>query len=86
MDVDDDAPAQTALKAALAYGRALRTDYKKEADERPDVHALLERTWSVIAYHFPVEVGGEVGRWAGQDARDSLAGEVNQVILGTRSC
>ncbi len=85
MDVDDDAPAQTALKAALAYGRALRTEYKKEAIERPDVHALLERTWSVIAYHFPVEAGGEVGRWAGQDARDSLAGEVNQVILGARS-
>jgi hypothetical protein len=82
MDVDDDAPAQTALKAALAYGRALRAEYKKEETERPDVHALLERTWSVIAYHFPVEVGGEVGRWAGQDARDSLAGEVNQVILG----
>lgn len=82
MDVDDDAPAQAALKAALAYGRALRSEYKKEASERPDVHALLERTWSVIAYHFPVEVGGEVGRWAGQDARDSLAGEVNQAILG----
>ncbi|KAH9994389.1 concanavalin A-like lectin/glucanase domain-containing protein [Russula vinacea] len=81
MDVDDDAPAQAALKAALAYGRALRTEYKKEATERQDVHALLERTWSVIAYHFPVEAGGEVGRWAGQDARDSLAGEVNQVIL-----
>ena len=86
MDVDDDAPAQAALKAALAYGRALRAEYKKEATERPDVHALLERTWSVIAYHFPVEVGGEVGRWAGQDARDYLAGEVNQVILGARSC
>ena len=82
MDVDDDAPAQTALKAALVYGRALRTEYKKEETERPDVHALLERTWSVIAYHFPVEAGGEVGRWAGQDARDSLAGEVNQGILG----
>ena len=85
MDVDDDAPAQAALKAALAYGRALRTEYKKEATERQDVHALLERTWSVIAYHFPVEAGGEVGRWAGQDARDSLAGEVNQVILGAQS-
>jgi hypothetical protein len=85
MDVDDDAPAQAALKAALAYGRTLRTEYKKEATERPDVHALLERTWSVIAYHFPAEAGGEVGRWAGQDARDSLAGEVNQVILGARS-
>jgi hypothetical protein len=84
MDVDDDAPAQAALKAALLYGRTLRTDYKKEADERPEVHALLERTWSVIAYHFPAEAGGEVGRWAGQDARDALAGEVNQAILGAR--
>jgi len=82
MDVDDDAPAQAALKAALAYGRTLRTEYKKEAAERPEVHALLERTWSVIAYHFPVEAGGDVGRWAGQDARDALAGEVNQAILG----
>lgn len=82
MDVDDDAPAQAALKAALAYGRTLRTEYKKEAAERPEIYALLERTWSVIAYHFPVEAGGEVGRWAGQDARDSLAGEVNQAILG----
>ncbi|KAI9512293.1 SPRY-domain-containing protein [Russula earlei] len=81
MDVDDDSPAQAALKAALEYGRALRAEYKKEEAERSDVHALLERTWSVIAYHFPVEVGGEVGRWAGQDARDILAGEVNQVIL-----
>jgi Ran-binding protein 9/10 len=86
MDVDDDAPAQAALKAALAYGRTLRTEYRKEATERPEVHALLERTWSVIAYHFPVEAGGEVGRWAGQDARDTLAGEVNQAILGARSC
>ena len=82
MDMDDDAPAQAALKAALAYGRALRTEYKDQAAERPDVHALLERTWSVIAYHFPVEAGGDVSRWAGQDARDMLAGEVNQVILG----
>lgn len=82
MDVDDDAPAQAALKAALAYGRTLRTEYKKEAAERPEIYALLERTWSVIAYHFPVEAGGEVGRWAGQDARDALAGEVNQAILG----
>ncbi len=85
MDVDDDAPAQAALKAALVYGRVLRTEYKAEAAERADVRALLERTWSVIAYHFPVEAGGEVGRWAGQDARDTLAGEVNQVILGARS-
>ena len=83
MDVDDDAPAQAALRAALSYGRTLRADYKKEAAERQEVQTLLERTWSVIAYHFPVEAGGDVGRWAGQDARDTLAGEVNQAILGT---
>ena len=82
MDVDDDAPAQAALKAALAYGRRLRMEYRAEAAERPEVQALLERTWSVIAYHFPADAGGEVGRWAGQDARDALAGEVNQAILG----
>jgi hypothetical protein len=85
MDVDDDAPAQAALRAALTYGRTLRADYKKEAAERPEIQALLERTWSVIAYHFPVEAGGDVGRWAGQDARDTLAGEVNQAILGAYS-
>jgi Ran-binding protein 9/10 len=82
MDVDDDAPTQAALRAALSYGRTLRADYKKEAAERQEVQTLLERTWSVIAYHFPVEAGGDVGRWAGQDARDTLAGEVNQAILG----
>jgi len=81
MDVDDDAPAQAALKAALSYGRGLRTEYRVEAAERPEVQALLERTWSVIAYHSPADTGGEVGRWAGQDARDTLAGEVNQAIL-----
>ncbi|KAH9982169.1 hypothetical protein BGW80DRAFT_1261937 [Lactifluus volemus] len=81
MDVDDDAPTQAALRAALSYGRTLGADYKQEAAERQEVQMLLERTWSVIAYHFPVEAGGDVGRWAGQDARDTLAGEVNQAIL-----
>ncbi|KAI9460184.1 SPRY-domain-containing protein [Lactarius psammicola] len=81
MDVDDDAPAQAALKSALTYGRGLRTEYRADAAERPEVQALLERTWGVIAYHSPADAGGEVGRWAGQDARDTLAGEVNQAIL-----
>ena len=84
MDVDDDAPAQAALKSVLSYGRGLRAEYRVEAAERPEVQALLERTWSVIAYHSPADAGGEVGRWAGQDARDTLAGEVNQAILGAR--
>jgi len=47
-------------QAALAYGCMLRTEYK-EAAERPEVHVLLERTWSIIAYHFLVETGGDVG-------------------------
>ncbi|KAH9011414.1 hypothetical protein EDB83DRAFT_2530293 [Lactarius deliciosus] len=66
MDVDDDAPAQAALA---------------DAAERPEVQALLEGTWNIIAHHFPADAGGDIGRWAGQDARDALAGEVNQAIL-----
>jgi len=46
MDVADGVPAQ----AAGTYGHMLRTVHK-EAAKRPEVHALLERTWSVIAYH-----------------------------------
>ena len=46
MDVADGVPAQ----AAGTYGRMLRTVHK-EAAKRPEVHALLERMWSVIAYH-----------------------------------
>jgi len=75
----------TTVQAALAYGSTLRTEYK-EAAKRPEVHVLLERMWSTIAYHFPVETGGDVGRWAGQDAWDALVGEVNQAILGAWLC
>ncbi|KAI0063120.1 SPRY-domain-containing protein [Artomyces pyxidatus] len=88
MDVDEGAgaspppaksAAEAALRAAIAYGKALRADYKR--DPRAEVQAHLEKTFSVVAYHFPMDVGGEVGRWAGQDARDVLAAEVNQAIL-----
>lgn len=72
--------AEAALRAAIAYGQALRADYRKDA--RREVQAHLDRTFGVVAYHFPMEAGGEVGRWAGQAARDALAGEVNQAILG----
>ncbi|KAA1468420.1 SPRY-domain-containing protein [Dentipellis sp. KUC8613] len=71
--------AETALRAAIAYGQTLRADYKRDA--RREVQGLLERTFGVVAYHFPMEAGGAVGKWAGQDARDALAGEVNQAIL-----
>jgi len=46
MDVADGVPAQ----AAGTYGRMLWTVHK-EAAKHPEVHTLLERMWSVIAYH-----------------------------------
>lgn len=72
--------AEAALKATIAYGQSLRSDYKK--DPRKEVQAYLERTFGVVAYHFPAEEGGAVGLWAGQAAREGLAMEVNQAILG----
>ncbi|KAH9021399.1 hypothetical protein EDB85DRAFT_431479 [Lactarius pseudohatsudake] len=52
MDVDDDAPTQAALKSALEYGCGMRTEYRADAAERPEVQACLERTWSAIAWPF----------------------------------
>jgi len=46
MDMADGVPAQ----ATGTYGRMLQMVHKEVA-KRPEVHALLERTWSVIAYH-----------------------------------
>jgi len=46
MDVADGVPAQ----AAGTYGRMLRMVHK-EAAKHPEVHTLLERMWSIIAYH-----------------------------------
>ena len=48
VDMDDGAPVQ----ATLACGCTVRMEYK-EAAKRPEVHVLLERTWSIIAYHLP---------------------------------
>ncbi|KAH9026449.1 hypothetical protein EDB84DRAFT_341039 [Lactarius hengduanensis] len=52
MDVDNDAPTQAALKSALEYGCGMRIEYRADAAERPEVQALLERTWSVIVWPF----------------------------------
>ncbi|KAI0321007.1 hypothetical protein OF83DRAFT_1168849 [Amylostereum chailletii] len=90
MDVDDGAMgsggaedgksvAEAALRAAIAYGRGLRAEYKR--DGRKEVQALLERTFGVVAYHFPMEAKGEIGRWAGREGREALATEVNVAIL-----
>src|SRR5258708_1996871 len=73
-------PAQIALNHALRYGRTLHTDYVH--DDRPDIQSLFKRTFALVAYENPLEVGGEVSRLAGQKAREELAAELNQYILG----
>ena len=72
--------ARASLHTALAYGQKLETEYKNDA--RPGVRAHLRRTFGVVAYDDPVSAGGEVAELAGQAARDALAAEVNQAILG----
>lgn len=72
--------ARTSLHTALSYGQMLETDYKN--DMRPGVRAHLRRTFGVVAFEDPVAEGGEVAEIAGQAARDALAAEVNQAILG----
>ncbi|VDC02010.1 unnamed protein product [Peniophora sp. CBMAI 1063] len=76
---DETAEAEAALKAAIVYGQGLRAEYK--GDPRPEVQAALDKAFGVVAYRFPSEARGEVGRWAGQAGRDELAEEVNAAIL-----
>ena len=74
------AAARTSLHTALSYGQTLEADYKN--DTRPTVRAHLRRTFGVVAYDDPIAAGGEVAEMAGQSARNALAAEVNQAILG----
>jgi len=74
--------AQIALEHALQYGRLLNADY--EHDERPPVQYLFRRTFSLVAYENPLEVGGDVSRLAGQGAREELATELNEAILASQ--
>lgn len=71
------------LEMALAYGQTLHADYGN--DKRPKVQALLKKTSSLVAYENPLnvaEAGEDVVRFAGQDAREELAREVNEAMLG----
>lgn len=72
--------ARASLQTALQYGQTLDTDYKN--DTRAGVRAHLRRTFGVVAFDDPVAKGGEVAETAGQAARNALAAEVNQAILG----
>ena len=77
------AVAKAALDEALKYGQGLDADYRP--DTRPEIRAHLKRTFGVVAYTDPLAAGGEVAEMAGQEARNRLATEMNQAILGTPS-
>ena len=70
---------ESALSSAISYGQALQSDYK--TDSRPEVRAIFNRTFGVVAYEDPLEAGGDVADVAGQEARVALATELNQDIL-----
>jgi hypothetical protein len=72
--------AQVALNHTLIYGRELHTNYS--SNERPEVRELFKRTFGLVAYENPLEVGGDVSKLAGQGDRDDLAACVNTGILG----
>lgn len=74
---------QAVLNTALVYGRKLQEDFK--SDTRPEVQSLLKSTFSLVMYEDPAEVGGEVAEVASVAARNRLAQEMNQAILGEYS-
>jgi len=71
---------QAALAEALAYGRTLQTIYQDE--ERPEMQTLFSRIFGLVAYEDPLNAGGEPALLAGQEARNTLAAELNSAILG----
>jgi hypothetical protein len=68
-----------AVADAIAYGRKLQAEHKK--DTRPEVRMLLGRTFGVLAFNDPRAALGESGTTITPDARAVLAGEVNTAIL-----
>ncbi|EJD04459.1 SPRY-domain-containing protein [Fomitiporia mediterranea MF3/22] len=77
---------QSALSEALSYGKALhaempRADSMSGVGARPEAHALLKTTFSLVTYDDPRVAGGEVQALTSREARAKLAGDVNQAIL-----
>ena len=67
------------LLKALAYGRAL--DAKYNLDGRPEVRAICERTFAILASKDLATASGAVAEVVGHEARVALANELNQAIL-----
>ncbi|KAF9454940.1 SPRY-domain-containing protein [Macrolepiota fuliginosa MF-IS2] len=70
---------ETALTRAIEYGQSFNNDYKLE--KRPELRQMFEQASSVIAWDNPFEAGGDTAEVAGQQARITLANEVNEAIL-----
>lgn len=70
---------EAALNQAISYGQSLTTDYK--GDHRPEVKQILKRTFAIVAWEDPISAGGVVSEVVGQEARNTLANELNQAIL-----
>ncbi|KAG8987651.1 hypothetical protein FRB90_003229 [Tulasnella sp. 427] len=68
-----------ALNSALECGMALTNHYG--SDKRRDVQALMKLSSGLVAYDDPLNAGDSVSKFAGQDARNELADEVNAAIL-----
>lgn len=66
-----------ALTKALSYGKTLHAEYHP----RSEAQALLKATFSLVSYDDPRKAGGEVQALTSQEARVTLAQEVNQAIL-----
>ncbi|KIY45739.1 SPRY-domain-containing protein [Fistulina hepatica ATCC 64428] len=69
---------EKALSDALAYGRALWTDYKHASEER---RTIVERAFCVVAFSDPREVGGLPAEVSSIETRIALSAELNQAIL-----
>jgi hypothetical protein len=70
---------EDALKTALSYGQALSHDY--HSDPRPELEPLFHKTLGIVAYEDPSEECSGVADIVGQQARTTLAHEINEAIL-----
>jgi Ran-binding protein 9/10 len=70
---------ENALKKTIEYGQKLHAECKD--DVRPEVRSIFSRTLAILEREDPLEAGGELAELAGQEARVTLASELNQAIL-----
>ncbi|KAG8931910.1 hypothetical protein FRC01_000600 [Tulasnella sp. 417] len=67
------------LNRALQYGTILTNHYG--SDKRVKVQALMKMSSGLVAYDDPLNAADPVSKFAGEEARNELAEEVNSAIL-----